>query len=169
MRSFKQAQGYTLIELIVVISLISILLFFSIPRLKQTVLIDSLKATSRWIIGKVQVLRERAVLDQKRYILHVDIDENRLWITDESMPLEEIEAASQQAFDLPADLKIREVEFPDREIISAGRADINFYPRGYSDKAMIHLQNDDGEQRSLLIEPFLTKVKIFETYTGFTD
>jgi len=149
--------------------LITILLFFSIPRLKQTVLVDSLKATSRWFIGKVPVLREQAVLDQKRYILHIGIDERQIWVTNETMSPEEVEAAMQQAFDLPADLKIEDVQFPEQDVVSSGQADINFYPRGYSDKAMVHLQNDEGEQISLLIEPFLTKVKLFENYTGFTD
>jgi hypothetical protein len=39
---------------------------------------------------------------------------------------------------------------------------------GYSDKAMIHVQ-DNEEQLSFLIEPFLTKVTLYDKYASFED
>jgi prepilin-type N-terminal cleavage/methylation domain-containing protein len=164
-----QNNGFTLIELIVVISLISLTLFFAIPRFKDSVLSDSTKKVSRWIIAKVHTSKERAVRDQKLYILHINLDSNRLWITNELMSEQEIQDAAQKAYELPGDIQVLDVEYPDEEIISEGRADIHFYKRGYSDKAMIHVENNDNEQLSFLIEPFLSKVKVYEKYEGFEN
>lgn len=162
-------NGFTLIELIVVISLISLMLFFAIPRFKDSVLSDNTKKVSRWIMAKVLTLKERAVRDQKLYILHVNLDSNRLWMTNELMSEQELQDAAQNAYELPEDVQVLDVEYPYEEIISEGRADIYFYKRGYSDRAMIHVENNDNEQLSFLIEPFLSRVKVYEKYEGFEN
>ncbi len=165
----KQNNGFTLIELIVVISLISIMLVFAVPRFHDTVLSDNTKTVSRWIILKVQSLKQRAVHDQKLYALHIDIDTNRLWITNESMSEEEVEKALLRGFELPDDISVLDVEYPGRKKVSSGQADIFFYEKGYSDRALVHISNEDNELFSFLIETFLSRVKLFEKYVSFEE
>ena len=92
----------------------------------------------------------------------------KMWITNEAMSDEEQLAAEQKGFKLPPNLRVRDVEFPDNKIISSGRTQISFYPKGYSDQAVIHLENKD-EKISFRIEPFLSTVKIFEEYVSLQD
>jgi prepilin-type N-terminal cleavage/methylation domain-containing protein len=165
----NQINGYTLIEIVVVISLISLLLFFAIPRFQHAVLTDSTKNLSRWIMGKVFFLKERSVRDQKLYVLNVGVDSNRLWVTHESMSEEELENAALGGYQLPMDLRILDVEFPNGEVISGGRAGIYFYKKGYSDKAFIHIEDADNKQLSFLIEPFLSRVRLYETYVNLKE
>ena len=169
MPGFERIKGFTLIELIVVISLISILLFFAIPRFQGNVLSDSTKEVSRWILLKIPYIKEKAVREQKRYILHVDLDSNKLWITHEAINQEAIQSAESNGYKFPEDIKLLDVEYPDRERISAGRADIYFSEKGYSDKAIIHLENDENEKLSFLIEPFLSRVRLYNSYVEFGD
>ena len=58
-------------------------------------------------------------------------------------------------------------EFLNEDKITRGIAEIHFYRKGYSDKALIHIEDDDNEQSSYLIEPFLPHVKIIEEYVEF--
>jgi Tfp pilus assembly protein FimT len=153
----------------VVIALISIMLLFSIPRFQGAVLTDSTKQVSRWIMAKVQSLKGRAVQDQKTYILHVGLDSNKMWITQASMSEEEREAAESEGFEIPGDVRVLDVEYPEKGKVSIGRADIWFHKQGYSDKALIHIENDDGEQWSYLIEPFLPQVKLYQEYKNLDD
>lgn len=162
------SSGFTLIELIVVIALISTMLVFSIPRLQGNPFLDDTKKSARWIIGKVQALRENAIRNQKRYTLHFDLDTGRIWNTDESIEAEAAETAALDAYALPENLRIVDIEYPIAGQVSSGRADIIFYKEGYTDKAIIRMA--DGEQNiSLLIEPFLATVKVFDKYAGFED
>ena len=167
--SFKLNQGFTLIELIVVITLISLMLFFAIPRFQVDVLSDNTNKASRWIMLKVHSLKEKAVREQKLYVLHISLDSNRLWVTSEIMSQEEFQAAEANGYELSDNINLLDVEYPDEEKISVGRADIYFYKKGYSDKAIIHISNDDNERRSFLIEPFLSHVRLYDKYIGFED
>ena len=68
---------------------------------------------------------------------------------------------------LPPDIRIEDVEYPDFQQVTTGQVQIHFYKKGYSDRVIIHLIDNDDEQRSLWIEPFLQQVKLFEKYVTF--
>jgi general secretion pathway protein H len=165
---YSNSNGYTLIELIVVIALLGIVLLFTVPRFHDTLFLDDTKKSSRWIIGKVQALKESAIRNQKQYVLHIDLDTNRIWETDPSMSPESLDSAALDAYALPGNVTVIDVEFPVSGTVNGGRANITFYKAGYTDKALIHIQDDD-EQLSFLIEPFLMKVKLFDKYASFED
>ena len=169
MPGFERIKGFTLIELIVVISLISIMLFFAFPRFQSNVLSDSTKEVSRWILLKIPFIKESAAREQRRYILHVSLDSSKLWITHEAMLEEALQSAETNAYKLPEDIKLLDVEYPDQQKISVGQADIYFNEKGYSDKAIIHFENDDNEKFSFLIEPFLLRVRLYNSYAEFGD
>jgi prepilin-type N-terminal cleavage/methylation domain-containing protein len=164
----EHLRGFTLMELMVVLALLTIMLVFSIPRLHKTFFLDDSKSGARWIIGKIQTLKETAVRTQKHHTLHFDLDTDHYWETNESMSAEDLETAATETKPLPDGLKIADIEFPIRGKISSGRTDITFYRSGYSDKALIHTQ--DGETYvSYLIEPFLSEVTRIESYAGFEN
>ena len=165
----RHCTGFTLIELIVVISLIGLMLFFSLPRLQDNPFLDDSKQSSRWLIGKVQSLKESAIREQKQYSLHFDLDGGRIWETNESMSAEDIDSAAlNNSYSLPDDLRIIDIQYPQKGKIVAGQAEIIFYKAGYTDKALVHMQEGDL-YLSFLIEPFLSKVQFFESYASFED
>ena len=83
------------------------------------------------------------------------------------MSPEELQIAEQNGYEIADDIDILDVEYPDEEKISTGQADINFYEKGYSDQAIIHMKNSDDEHFSFLIEPFLSQVRMYNTYVDF--
>lgn len=160
-------RGYTLIELIVVVALISMMLFFSVPRFQRAVFVNDTRQFSQWLTANVKVLKERSVREQRNYRLHVAMAEGRLWITHDGMSEEEIEDARNSAYQLPSGLLVMDVEYPGHNRVSSGRADIAFYRKGYSDRVLIHVKDDDDNRFSYLIECFLSNVEITEGYIGF--
>ena len=159
-------NGFTLLELIVVISLLTIMLVFTVPRFHETLFLNETKTGSRWIIGKIQALKEAALRNQKQYSLHINLDTEQFWETSATMSAEELENAALNASPLPSGLKIADIEYPIRGKITSGQADITFYKNGISDKVLIHLQDGD-EYVSYLVEPFLTEVTRYEMYASF--
>lgn len=161
-------NGFTLMELIVVMALLGIMLIFTVPRFNETLFLDEAKTNSRWIIGKIQALKEAAIRNQKQYSLHINLDTEQFWETDASMSAEDLENAALNASSLPSGLKIADIEYPVRGKINSGQTDITFYKNGTSDKVLIHIQ--DGDQyESYLIEPFLSEVTRYEIYASFEN
>ncbi|MCP4112383.1 MAG: prepilin-type N-terminal cleavage/methylation domain-containing protein [Desulfobacteraceae bacterium] len=161
------SSGFTLLELIVVMALLGMMLLFTMPSFHNVLGEDQTKKIALWITVQTKTLKENAYRGQKLYSLHVSLDNGTLWVTDESMNEELLEAAANQGFTLPDDYAIVDIEYPVKGKISSGETEICFYKGGYSDKVFIHVQDNDNNQMSFLIEPFLPKVKIYDDYVGF--
>ena len=178
---FNNNQAFTLIELIVVITLISIVLAFSLPKLNVSFVTDHQRKLSTWIVLTVKSLKENALREQAGYVFYLDFDNQQMW-TAKDAPAEETskkeDAGKEQAaeekktpeedkYSLPEGYRLMDVEFSDDQKLKEGIVSIHFYPKGYSDKAIIHIQDTDDNRYSYLIESFLPHVKIHEEYIDF--
>jgi len=156
-------------ELIVVTCLLSLFLMFSIPRLQSVMPTDHLNATVRWTMSAASELKHLAVQDSRDYILHLDMDHRLMWISHEAMTAAEIRSARDSGFRLPADVRLVDVEIADAGSAASGSADITFSNRGYSAKALIHLQGGGGAAASLLIESFMPGVSYYSRRISFQE
>lgn len=183
------AGGFTLIELIVVMTLITIMLGFATPQLRSVLFVDGTKKTSRWMMITIPAIKTKAIREQELMVLGISMDQNNMWVVDPQPPptekntdeddelkdLADLEnadnlkegPAKQNIFKFPSDVHIIDVEFPNEDLISMGEVEINFYPQGYSDHAIIHLEDNDGNRFSFLIEPFLSNIKRIDDYVRF--
>jgi prepilin-type N-terminal cleavage/methylation domain-containing protein len=164
----RPGQGFTLIELMVVMLLISIVLAIAIPKFGGGAFQDPVKKLSRWMINTVRTLRSAAIQQQKTQGLVIDLSNRRMWLVNDAMDEEAMQAAaSNKALSLPDDIRYMDVQFPQQERISSGTAEVRFYPAGYSDQVLIHLETDGAEKLTYLVEPLLPKVKIFDEWIEF--
>jgi len=154
-------HGFTLIELIVVISLISILLFFSIPRLDISLFKDRNRELSAWIILTVRSLKEASFREQQILALSLDFDNNRMWV---GLADDAAETPAENKQTLPKGFRLLGLAFPEQDRIINGVGKIRFYPKGYSDAALIHVEDNNNNRITYQIEPFLARVKIHEEY-----
>ncbi|HMA86156.1 MAG TPA: type II secretion system protein [Desulfosalsimonadaceae bacterium] len=173
---FQHSRGFTLIELIVVITLISVMMFFAVPRLNTNLLSSDKRKVSKWLVLTVKTLKENAVRRQARHILHVDFDNHKFWTsvdTPESadMPemdeLAEMSEKKQNEFQLPDGYRLLDVEYPEDQRESSGVAEIRFFKKGYSDHAMIHVEDADADRITYEVQPFLLEVQIHEDHAAF--
>ena len=189
----SSSHDFSLIELLVVLFLISLMLFFAFPRLSGFFPHGDRDKTARWIVSQAATLKTRAVKDKKTYILRVDLDANTLTARAAGFansggvtPLEEGAGLSSELFEsqlsdeqslagaslgsranktlkLADELVISDVMLADGVVITSGLVDIRFYKKGYSDRAIIHMREGE-EQVSFYIAPFLSKVNISDGY-----
>jgi prepilin-type N-terminal cleavage/methylation domain-containing protein len=160
-------RGYTLIELIVVIALISIMLAVVVPRLDGSLFADDSKVATRWLLINIPALKTKAVRDQTVLALRFSLSEGKAWVVGPETSEEAAEKYEAAAYSFPEGIKILDIDYPDRERVSSGEADIFFYPKGYSDWAIIHMEDSDGNRYSFLVEPFLPQIKRLDEYLEF--
>lgn len=170
MRNHKTNQkGFTLIELIVVIVLIGVMFSFALPRMEGYLFSDGTDRVSRWIVLNVANLKGMAVKDQTRYALNVDVANNAFWVSSEMMDETGIEEAKKNSFVLTDDVRIVDVVYPYEGKDDEEMSDILFYKKGYSDNAIIHMENNDNKRFSYVIEPFMPQVEIKEGFVLFDE
>lgn len=161
-------QGFTLIELMVVMLLISIILAVAIPRFEGGWMQDPIKKVSRKMISTVRNARSKTVQTQKQHSLIVDFDAQQLYVVAEATDPEATPGADATAkFKIPESVTLVDVQYPNSEAISTGSASIHFYPAGYSDYALIRMENSSEERFTFMIQPLLPKVKFYSQWIEF--
>jgi len=174
----KRRQGFTLLELLVVLTLVSIMLAVSVPRFRSTLFTDPLKQAARQITGAVRQARQQALTSEQGCFLTITFDEKKLQLTCPALPVppdEEGFSTAETPTD-PADLADQEdttgstlvlddqVSFESvwngngqRFAIDAVRLWIN--PEGLMEPAVINLQSGE-DIIGLSFSPFLPEVRM---------
>jgi prepilin-type N-terminal cleavage/methylation domain-containing protein len=154
--SFSHPEaGFTLLELMVVIILLSILLGFAIPAFQKGGGADSADDAARYLLHAVKKLKTAALNRQQIHKLHLDLGAGRIWVTRGSNASADDPPPPQSEWVLPDDIHIASVRFPDNREIRTGTVVIAFFPQGYSDRAIVRLSDDGNTPTDLIIEAFL--------------
>jgi prepilin-type N-terminal cleavage/methylation domain-containing protein len=161
-------SGFTLIELVVVTALISLMLFMAVPRFQVFVSADDAHRAARWLMMEIPLLKNRAVQEQKDFLLNFDFDQQLAWVTRDDMTEEEQQAAAAEGYRPPEAVRWSDLEFAGGPKISTHAA-IRFYHQGYSDRVLIHLQDDSDRRFSVLVEPFLPSAQFYDRYVDFDE
>ena len=175
-------RGFTLIELIVVITLISVMMFFAVPRLNTSLLTSDSRSVSKWMLLTVKGLKQKSLREQTPHVLQVDLDNQKLSgaaeiktsaETPEAMEAfgeldaDEKQAGKSEALELPEGFRLIDVVFSGKTPVSSGIAKVRFYPEGYSDHVLIHMEDRDADRITFEIAPFLQQVQIHENDVDF--
>lgn len=165
----KEEAGFTLIEILVVCFIISITLIVSIPTLRDTLLSDPLKTTTRKIIGTVRSLREDAIREQQAYVLSFDLGNKRIrYQKGGGQDGDQKEAAveDKKGVELPSDVRIMDVWTKSNGKQSQGTITLWISPQGYMDETVLHV-TDESNTISILFSPFLGSIKVVDGYADF--
>lgn len=154
-------NGFTLIELIVVMALISLMATLSIPRFHSYFLTDQLKKTTRIILGIVSQSSQEAVRSHTGLILVFDLMENM--IQSDSQPDNE-QKKLQTYLTLPDSVRIVDISSVHGGKQTQGRIKLHFSRKGYIDKTYIHLRDDDENEMTIMLSPFMGVVQIVDSY-----
>lgn len=172
--NFGSKAGFTLLELIVVMALIGITLFLTLPRLRAGLVGDPMFKMARQMVFLTKQLRAEALSRQMDLILRVDLDEQKFGVVMEtggdSEQSGQPDGSGAEFQTLPEGVNVVDIIFPRKEKITGGRVDIGFFRQGYADQALVHLQDWDNDQAlTLFIEPYLTHVQIKKGYHLWED
>ncbi|MCP4683153.1 MAG: prepilin-type N-terminal cleavage/methylation domain-containing protein [Desulfobacterales bacterium] len=165
----RSKKGYTLIELVVVVLLIGMTMGLTIPRFRQAVLTDPLKGATRKMVGIIKGIRSEAIQRHKVYSLYFDLESDLFWIEPDDIGEEERELVRSKAASLPGDVRVRDVRINGKGKKTVGEAAIRFNEKGYIQGSLIHLNSADGREFTLMLSPFLGKVKVFDKYVDIED
>lgn len=160
-------RGYTLIELSVVVLLVGMMLFLAVPRVRDGLLNDDLKAAARQIAGAAKEARNEAVREQVDYLLHLDLANPGFFIFSADTTAEKQAEIRKGAIRFPEGIRIADVRQPPEGQRTDGEAVIRFFRKGYVTPAVVHLVKED-RVFTLVFNPFLDTVSVYDKGVDFT-
>ncbi len=160
-------KGFTLLELLVVLVIISLMSVLVVPQLTGSLAKTNLQTASKKISASLRYARSRAVSEKITYVAVFDFEKNRLSImTDQKAQTgETIEedlgdgeepVIRSNSYDLPDGVKLEKAVSGGDEIDS-GHFQITFFPAGSSSGGDVILINDRGKQYKISVD-FITGI-----------
>jgi prepilin-type N-terminal cleavage/methylation domain-containing protein len=145
-------QGFTLLELLIVVLVIALVLAVSYPSLSRGSASIHLRATGRDVLNTFRYAREKAVTEQTGMKVTVDREKQRLLLTDDL-------GDGGRTYAMPADVKIHRVALGNAEIVN-GPVIVRFLPNGSSDSAEVLLKSDAGSFLRIISDPITGGARI---------
>lgn len=162
-------KGFTLLELIVVCTLIGIMLTISVPSMRSAFFTNPLKSTARQLVGTINEVRQKAVRNHEPYHLHLSQNENRIWYEKaaqgEKDTLEdEEEQNDRKELQLPETVRLAKIWMRNGGVSPTG--DTTFYvsKKGYMEQAAIQLTDEFDNSLSIQCNPFTDPMTISEDF-----
>jgi general secretion pathway protein H len=172
-QSRNKQQGFTLLELIIVMVLISLTAAFTIPKIQSSLYSNELSATAQHFVYLVTETAQEARARHTSFILHFDADTNTflaLPATARSKTEAEEPDNAYLRMTLDDSVQLVGIEVPQKETLTENNeTGIFFTNKGYTRKAAVHFKNEDGDQVSIMLSPFLGVARILEGRVSLED
>ncbi|WP_169309268.1 Tfp pilus assembly protein FimT/FimU [Desulforhopalus sp. IMCC35007] len=165
----NKANGFTLLELIVVCVLIGIMLTISVPSMRSTFFTNPLKSTARQVVGLINEVRQTAVRNQQAYQLRFSQLENRVWyekdaLEEDTLSIDEESVMQKQEIQFPESVSIANVWLHSSGVTSEEQTSIWISKKGYMDQAAIQLTDSGGDSLTIKLNPFTEPIIITEEF-----
>ena len=145
-------QGFTLLELLIVILVVALVLAVSYPSLSRGSASIHLKTTGRDVLNAFRFAREKAVTEQIGMRVTVDRENQRLVLVNDL-------GDGSRTYAMPSDVKIHRIALGGREVLE-GPVPVRFLPNGSSDAVEVLLKSDFGSLLRIISDPMTGGARI---------
>jgi len=176
----RRTDGFTFLELAVVVTIIGIMMAITAPRFSASLSKATLGGTARGLAGTIAYIRNAAAKEGRSYFLNIDLDKEEHWATvinDEA----DLSLVQYQGIDLPdEELYFKEVSdgfiskkklekkiaferilLPDGTDVSEGRVRIEFHPDGTTDEVVIYLTDSRERVYTVHLEHYNGQARVY--------
>lgn len=161
-------RGFTLLELLVVIVLISLVTSFAIPTIRTNLYSDPLRATARRLVGLMTEVSQEAVSNQSEFVIHFDLEHNQIWAVPASSGSND-EALKEIRLNIPESITVVDVSSFHGGKTLDDTVKLAVSKKGYVDKTAIHLRSEDGRDMTVILSPFMGVTRVFDSYIDLED
>ncbi len=167
-RNQHNISGFTIIELVVVISIISLLLFFSIPSFDNFRLFQDSGSEIGRVVSLIEKAKKTAVYENTDFLMVIDTANQRIWFKKADSEEKETGETEKAGVAL-SDSRILDIVTPVGNDAGKELFKLTFSRKGHSDMAIIHFRDSEENDLTLRIEPFLVTPDLKSGYHDFGD
>jgi general secretion pathway protein H len=159
--------GFTLVEIVVVVALISLFVVFSVP-LFTSIGTSNLGTSARRLGGTIKYLFNESALSGLEYRLIFDLDRGtyRAQVLESDGELVDAPDQGREAA-LKGAVRFKDLQVPGRGKFSAGQVTTRLHPSGWAEETIIHLDDGAGAMLTLRVMPLTGTTEVFDGYRDF--
>lgn len=151
-------SGFTLLELIMVMVIISTLLAIASPSLKGFFSSRRIHDAASNILSLLKLARSQAITEGRSYRLNLDVEKGSYWLTAvEGGVFNELKTEFGSTFILPDDTSI---EFEKENSDDSVEKYIQFYPEGRAQPGLIKLTDRHGDVVEIMSSSPLERYRV---------
>jgi general secretion pathway protein H len=165
LRFSKSAEGFTLIEIAVVLAIIAMVMILVIPRLPSSEQ-ENLKISARTLATTLRYLQEKAATSKTGYYLNLapGTESVRILETGADGSAKEPSDPLLQKAVLKEGIIVADVRIPRLGMVNDGQLRLDVGMGGIRDFITIHLRSAGGQFWTVMAFPSGGKVKVYEGY-----
>jgi prepilin-type N-terminal cleavage/methylation domain-containing protein len=145
-------RGFTLLELLLVIIIITLVLALAYPSLSRGSAALHLRATGRDILNTFRYAREKAITEQCGMRVTVDREKQQLTLTDDF-------GEGDRTYSLPKDVRIEHIALTGNETTENSMT-VRFLPNGSCDSGELLLKAEKGSWLKVITDPITGGARI---------
>jgi prepilin-type N-terminal cleavage/methylation domain-containing protein len=162
-------RGYTLIELSVVLLLISLIFFISLPQLGNFLFQTDMKDAARSLKAVVYLLRSKSVVAHKPTVLHLDLDRRLYWGDFAEVEEEQQNRGKARTMLVPPKGLPEGIRFLDAYNINTPKKESGvlastFNAKGALEETVIHLADKRSNMMTIIVNAFTGTFSIYHEY-----
>lgn len=163
----KEQAGFTLVEIVVVMILLSLFVALSVPLLSD-IGTNSLTTSARRLSGTIKCLFNESALSGLEYRLIYNLDKGtyRAQILEADGQLVDAPDQGRESA-LKGKVRFQDLQLPGRGKFSLGEVTTRLHPSGWVEETIIHLSDETGEMLTLRITPLTGITEVFDGYREF--
>ncbi len=173
MKARSNPEGFTLIEMIIVLVILSVITALVAPRLIQSLSRMNVETTARRVASALRLARSLAVTEKITYLATFDINADMLTIFSYQQTPEEGDSQEPEAnrgvkprvYRLTDGIHLKEGVALNGETVTTGAFQMAFFPGGGTSGGEVVLEDDEGRSFSVIVERIAGSVKINENST----
>jgi prepilin-type N-terminal cleavage/methylation domain-containing protein len=179
----RKHNGFTFVELTVVIIIIGIMMSVTVPRFGSMFSKASLGAAARRLAGTMGYLRNAAAKEGRSYFLNIDLETHEFWVTvvsegadpylinqggfvdpqdEELSGYEEVADPFLRRTRLEKQIAFERIVLPNGAEVVEGRFMIEFRPDGTADETLIYMRNPKGKIYTLHLEQYNGQARLYK-------
>ena len=164
-------RGFTLVELIIVTAVIALVAAAAAPRFTGWLRRTSVEGASGHLALVLRRAHNQAAVTGARHRLVLDMDRSAYVVLreDEEGRFVEVRDEGQRRASLARGVSFKDVVMPSGRVTRSGSVTIDIFPKGFMDEVIVHIGDDSGRVRSVMVRGWLGRVKVLDGYRGWDD
>jgi len=174
MKARSRPEGFTLIELIIVLVILSVITALVVPRLTQSLSRMNVESTARRVASALRLARSLAVTEKVPYGAMFDMNTDTLTVVSYQQAPKEGDSPEPEAnptvgprvYVLTDGVHLKEGVALNGETVTTGAFEMAFFPSGGTSGGEVVLGDNEGRSFSVTVDRILGSVKIKDKRLG---